>query len=216
MRIANLLLNPDYTDSNDWINNYYVVPDNYDFSGNSAYDVTSACTLQTFMQINQIEYGIFRTSLTSNVVPIWSGLSFSDKQLCVKYFCYPPGITTDEYWTYVDASTDYKNWRNLVMKCNGLPSVTGQRLQRVIEAFVYFTYNLTAAQVAPIYLTTKPYIIDYWLGNMPHLLLWITNGTYAPLGIDFSSHGFAQASGYSPTIEAGLINIIQNGIYPYS
>src|ERR1039458_10139195 len=81
--------NPISTNLNYCINNYYVVPDNYNFSGNNAYDVTEVSTLYNFYSINQFDYILFRDSCKNNLVPNWSGLTTDDQKMLVIHSIYP-------------------------------------------------------------------------------------------------------------------------------
>jgi hypothetical protein len=210
MKIAKLNTTPIQSDINDYIDNYYEVPDTYDFSGNSADDVTSIETLMVFCEINRYDYDVLRTTYKTLYNPIWSGLTFDDRQLLVKHYCYPPEITQDEWFTYYTDAEHYNNWNTLVIRTRDQ-----SRLIRLFSAFARISYELTTAQTAVIYMTSKVYCIDYYYGNLPHLVLWISNGYYPALGIDFRAHGFAQMDGYSDGLRDRLLDIINNGNYIY-
>ena len=83
----------------------------------------------------------------------------------------------------------------------------------MFAAFQKISYELTQAQVATIYMTTKMMLIDYYYANLPHILFWIQNGVYPPMGINFTTNGFQQMSGFSPTLEMQLLDILVNGNY---
>ncbi len=191
-----------------YINNYFNVPDNYNFSANTADDVTSIETLYMFYTLNRYDYDVLRTTYKALYNPIWTGLTFEERQFLVKNYCYPTDITNEEWLAYYTDEEHFLNWKELLIITRD-----DARLLRLFAAFSRISYECTQAQVAVIYLTTRQYCIDYYYGNLPHLVLWISNGTYPALGIDFSSHGFMQMSGYSDGLRDRLLNIIVNGNY---
>jgi len=93
MKIAKLDITPIYVERQDIIDNYYPVEDNYNFSGNSATDVTSYQTLSIFAGVGRYNYRIFRESLIDNIVPVFSGLTTTDKKSMVYNRAYPSGYT---------------------------------------------------------------------------------------------------------------------------
>jgi hypothetical protein len=161
------------------------------------------------IDINILEYGVYRDQLKAQMVPIWGQLSFSIRQTCVKHYCYPVAITQTEWTTYYTDVEHENNWNVIVNKCRDY------RLTRLYAAFAKLSFACTTNQVAVIYLNTKAMCIDYYYGNMPHLVLWISNGTYPALGIDYSTTGFAQMGGYTTALRDQLIDIINNGNYQY-
>lgn len=186
----------------------FLVPDNYSFTDNLTTDITLPNILQTFFNLNIIEYGVFRDSLKTIFIPLWETISFDEKKICVKHFCYPSDIGLEEWNSYYDDNENYYNWKELIKM-----SRDNVRLKRLFAAFEKLSYDFTQTQVAIIYMTSKPYCIDYWMANLPHLVLWITNGTLPALGIDFSLHGLAQQSGYTEAKRDALLDIIVNGNY---
>lgn len=209
MKIASLInTDPIYTELNDCINNYYAVPDTYDFSGNSAYDVTTVTTLYNFYQINVFDYNVLRDNYKNVYVPIWSACTFDDRQFMVSHYCYPPAISIDEWNTYYTEPEFFEFWTSITHKTRD-----EVRLPRLFAAFNLISYKLTQVQVLLIYETTKAICVDYYYGNTPHLMLWITNSSLPALGIDYTTSGFAQMSGYSTTLRDSLLDILVNGNY---
>ena len=205
------------------LNNYYIVEDDYDFYGNNADDVTSEEILDIFnnnVNINYVQgweklinkngkdYGYMRDYAKNYFVPSWSGLTFDDRKILIKYFIYPTDISLEEWNSYYSESVNFNNWQTLTQTTRD-----DVRLKRLYAAFARISYDCTTTQVAVIYLATKPYCIDYWMANLPHLILWITNGSFPALGIDFTTNGFAQMSGYSTDLKNKLLDILVNGNY---
>lgn len=186
---------------------YYLVSNNYNFELNNSTDVTSVRMLETFYGASKIEYGVYRDSLKTLFVPNWVNLTFDEKKLCVKEFCYPSDITNEEWLTYYSFSEHESNWLPLVISCREY------RQKRLFAAFTKLTYYCTVSQTAVIYMTVKTMCIDYYYGNLPHLVLWISNGSYPALGVDFTNSGFAQASGYTTQLRDSLLDIFINGNY---
>jgi hypothetical protein len=192
------------------LDKYILVPDNYDFDGNNSTDVTDPFSLETFMKVNQLEFGVFKASLTGNVVPNWANLTDDQKKKSVQYFKYPGNFQQSDIDAIFSSDEQKYNWGTLTVA-----SRQNQRLPRLMAAFDYMSFNFTTLQVTMIYLSTKSYCIDYWLADAPHLMLWITNGTYAPLGIDFTNNGMAQIPGFNTGMRDALLNIFVNGNYKY-
>jgi hypothetical protein len=208
MRLANKTNNI-ATSTNGFIHSYYLVPDNYDFIGNNAIDVTSPISLETFFENGGIEYGVFRASLTNLFIPIWNSLSFDEKKVCVKHYKYPLEITQDEFNSYFSTADHENNWNSVTFKTREMV-----RMKRLFAAFSKISYALSSAQVAAIYLTVKPLCFDYYYANIPNLMCWISNSV-SPLGNDYTSAGFAQMSGYTTTLRDELLDILNNGNYIY-
>jgi hypothetical protein len=208
MRIAKLI-DPLHNNNSGSIKNYFLVPDNYDFVANLSIDVTSISALEVFVDRKEIEYGVFRDTINNIYVPNWATTSFSDKKLCVKHYKYPSSISQTEFDTYYTLSEHENNWNLIVSRSRDY------RMDRLYALFAKITYRCTSNQVVVIYLSTKAYCFDYYYANLPHLLLWISNGSYPALGIDFTTNGFAQSSGYTVDIKNELLDIILNGNYKY-
>lgn len=207
MKIAKLNSTPFQNNREGHINHYFEVIDSYNFSANTADDVTSIETLYSFYSINRFDYEVLRSTYKTLYIPNWTGLTFEDKQFLVKHYCYPDDISDEEWLSYYTNDEHFENWNQLVDMCRDT------RLSRLFAAFKALSYYCTKTQTAVIYMTTKEYCVDYYYSNLPHLLYWITNGGYAPLGIDFTNSGFAQFDGYSDELKNKLVEIILNGKY---
>jgi len=188
------------------------VPDYFDFgnSSPSMIDVTSYDTLMYMHMDNQYDYGVFRDSISAILVPQWNTLSFEDRKNCVEHYRYPSDITDQEWYSYFTDEEHETNWNILTAKTRDKV-----RLLRLFAAFQKISYRMNESQVAVIYMVTKEFCYDYYYANLPHLLLWITNGSYPALGIDFTNNGFAQMNGYTESIRNELLNIFVNGNYEY-
>lgn len=184
----------------------FLVPDDYDFAGNAAIDITSPSSLELFTESGKLEYGVFRDSLTNLFIPIWTDLSLDEKTICVKHYKYPPTISQGEFDSYFPPATHENNWNALTKASRDI------RLKRLFAAFSKISYDLTSAQVAAIYLTTKNLCFDYYYANIPNLVCWITNAQ-SPLGPNYTSAGLAQMSGYTTTLRDQLLDILINGNY---
>jgi hypothetical protein len=193
------------------LSNYFVVPDTYVFPGSpEAVDVTSFDTLLIFSNSHVFDYQVFRQSLTTNLIPNWANLLYTDRMRCVQHYCYPTNISDDEFNGYFSATQMELNWDMVCV------NTRATRLMRLFAAFQKISYMLTTMQVAVIYNTTKQMLVDYYYANLPSILFWIQNQAYPPLGLDFTSSGFQQQSGYSPQLEGMLLDILVNGNYTYT
>lgn len=154
--------------------NYFLVNDDYDFEVNNTTDVSLPSTFEICVIKGFLEYGIYRSILTEKFIPIWSELTFEERQICVKYFKYPIDITNEEYTSYFTAEEDESNWGELISQTTGKfiiqSSVRGKRLVAMVKKI---TYKLAPAQIVPIAATTIPLMFSYTIGNFPHLGLWI-------------------------------------------
>ena len=61
------------------------------------------------------------------------------------------------------------------------------------------------------YTSTKQFKDDYIDAALPHLTCWLTNTSYAPLGIDYTNNGFAQQSYYTTTFAQLAASILIYG-----
>ena len=206
----------------------YFVGTGYDFAGNNATDITSVSAFLTMWSDGYMEYGVFRTTLkalvgTSVSGSLWTSMSFSDKQICITHFCYPPDIGTTEYGTYVTVGTgatlltaqDFINWGNLVNNCMDSNPV-GERGRRLRAAVIYFTYVLTAAQALPISLVVFTLMLHFVELNTSELSSWLNSVIDPETGTNYTTNGFASyTNGYSSTILSNINNILSNGSYTF-
>jgi hypothetical protein len=208
MKIAKLNTTPIQITSQDILANYYVVKDNHVFVNED--DVTSVDNLFVFNQNGNFDYQIFRDSLATNMIPQWANMLFADRKKCVQHYKYPANLDPNEWGSYFSTSDHERNWNILTAKTRAT------RLQRLFAAFQKISYALTETQVALVYMTTKNYLIDYYYANLPHIFFWVQNGVYPPLGINFTTNGFQQMSGFSPQLEGQILDILVNGNYDAS
>lgn len=197
------------TVKNGILNNYFLVPNNYDFDANDAVDVTSPSALEVFTDAGLLEYGVFRDTLAALFVPQWGTLSHDEKKICIKHFKYPANITQEEYASYYSGEQSEMNWNIITKKSRDL-----QRHNRLFAAFSKISYTLNTLQVANIYMVTKDLCFDYYYANIPNLIFWINNGV-SPLGQDYTNNGFQQCSGYSDELRDALLDILINGNYVF-
>lgn len=188
------------------------VANDFDFASSSPalLDVTSYDTLMYMYIDNNFDYGVFRDSLAANLVPNWNTLPFDERKNCVRDYRYPSNISDEEWHEYFTDAEHESNWNILTAKTRDKV-----RLPRLFAAFQKISYRLREDQVAVIYLATKELCYDYYYANLPHLLLWITNGSYPALGIDYTNNGFAQMDGYTESIRNELVDIFVNGNYEF-
>lgn len=210
MKVAKKINSINTPESNSVLGNYYLVANDYDFEGNDANDVTSPNILETFMQADLLEYGVFRDTLMLLFIPIWNDLQLDERRICIKYYKYPPSITQLEFDSYYTSTEHENNWNSITRTTRDRV-----RIKRLFAAFSKISFHLTQAQVATIYLVTKQLCVDYYYGNIPNLVCWVTN-TVSPLGPDYTSNGFAQMSGYSTSLRDEILDIIINGNYIYT
>jgi hypothetical protein len=206
MKIIKLKTTPIQTSGNGMLDNYYKVPDSYVISSNED-DVTSVTTLFVFSQSGKFDYGIFRDSIQNNLVPNWANLLFEDRRKCVQHYKYPANLDPGEWGTYFSDADHQKNWNLLTA------NIRETRRQRLFASFNKISYRLTTMQVATIYMTTKQLLVDYYYANLPHILYWVQNGTYAPMGLNYTTNGFAQMSGYTTSLRDEILDILINGNY---
>ncbi len=206
MRIAKLKSTEAKTTGHGILDNYYKVPNNHVFSS-SEEDVTTFDNLYVFANGGKFDYGVFRDSLQEIVILDWGALSFEERRKCIKHYKYPASISQEEFNSYFSESEHERNWNILTVKTRAV------RLQRLFAAFQKISYRLNAAQVATIYMVTKNMCYDYYYASLPHVIYWVQNGAYPPLGINFTSNGFAQQGGFSTSVMNELLDIFVNGNY---
>src|SRR5574343_621732 len=206
MKIAKLISTPIQTNNEGILNNYYPVPDNYGFTSSSAEDVTTLNTLYIFYEYKRYDCGVYRDSLRDNLVQNWNSLSFDDRKECIRAYRYPSDITQSEWDTYFTEQEHEYNWNQVCVNTR-----ESLRLPRLFAAFQKVSYRCTEVQTMLIYLQVKDLCYDYYYANLPHLLLWIQNGSYPALGIDYTNNGFAQMDGYTTTLRDELLDIFING-----
>jgi len=206
MKIVKLKTTSIQLNSEGIIKNYYPVKDNHTLTIDED-DVTSVSTLLVFNQNNAFDFGVFRDSLQNNVIPQWANILWEDRKKCVQYYKYPANLTPGEFESYFTPDEHQNNWNILTA------NVRETRRQRLFAAFNKISYEISMNNVAIIYMTTKTMLMDYYYANLPHIIFWVQNGAYPPLGIDYTNNGFAQMPGYSVMLKNSILDIINNGNY---
>ena len=206
MKIAKLKTTDIQTTGPGMLSNYYKVADTHVFTSDED-NVTSFDTLYVFCSGGVFDYGIFRDSIRNILIPQWAELLYADRKKCVQHYRYPTNISQAEFDNYFTAAEHEKNWSVLTTKTRAV------RLQRLFAAFQKISYRLPEAQVAVIYMVTKNMCYDYYYANLPHIMLWLQNGSYPALGINYTTNGFAQMAGYSTSLMYELLDIFANGNY---
>lgn len=148
-----------------------------------------------------------RSAWKTAAIPVWETLSGVDKRKLVEWYIYPVTFTQADIDALFTAAQQVSNWRKLVEE-----NIAG-RTRRVLEASKKISFYITAGEALDLYSTVKTNMDLFRDTGSPHLMLWTTNGVYAPLGIDYSISGFAQKSYYSDVRRDLLIDIINNGNY---
>lgn len=215
MKIAKPINIPVQNNSQGMLDHYVVVPDNFNFSASPQIyvDTTSVQTLNVFCCASSFDYGVFRDSLVVNIIPTsvsnpaWNALSFTDRQTCVSHYKYPVDISDAEFATYYTTKQHELNWNSTVVRTR-----VQQRYPRLMACFQKISFECTQLQTATIYLTVKQMCLDYYFGNIPNILCWVTN-TVSPLGPDFTHAGFLQTAGYSVELRDTIVDILTNGNY---
>jgi len=133
----------------------------------------------------------------------WSNLRDKDKLPIARLLSYTLLQTElDEVLTpqeQVDAKLEY------VTKSKIARSTRWEYLRQQIAL------EVTEAEALAFYTDTKPFKDDYIDAGLPHLELWLTNGDYAPLGIDYTTTGFAQQSYYTASMLQMCIDYLITG-----
>ena len=181
----------------------YPVKDDYDFINNAADDITSIANSNILFSVTIIDT-VLHKDVLKGFLPLWNSLSFDDKKYLVRFYVYPPAEDLLQYYTEDE----------LKMYWSELAALTKTaRKQRWEAARLKVSYYLTALESLQFYNDTKAYKGDYEDANIPYLTLWLSNGSYPALGIDFITNGFAQKSYYSIDKKNMLLDILNYGLY---
>lgn len=153
------------------------------------------------------DFIFLRDQLKANMLPLWESLSGDELKKLISLFIYTPQTTQEDIDAFFTSGEQLVNWRMLVLLNREA------RSERWKAAAQTLSFYLTQAQTLDLYNTTVDYSLAYIDASDPHLTLWFTNGAYAPLGIDFTSSGFAQKAYYSDSVRDVFLNIIVSGSY---
>jgi len=72
--------------------------------------------------------------------------------------------------------------------------------------------KVTQSQSLSFYSDTEIFKGKYIDVGLPHLYMWLTNGIYPPLGIDFTNNGFAETSYYTIEMKQICIDYLKTGV----
>ena len=72
--------------------------------------------------------------------------------------------------------------------------------------------QVTEAEAVAFYTDTKPFKDDYIDAGLPYLEMWLTNGSYPALGIDYTTAGFAQQSYYTASMLQMCVDYLITGV----
>lgn len=185
---------------------YYLVDDAYDFTANQATDITTIDNLFFFFSYLRIDYIRLRDCLKQYFIPVWDSLSPADKKTLVRYYIYPTTFTQADIDALFTAQEQKNNWETLAKISRDA------RANRWEVARQKISFYLTEIEGLQLYTDTKPFKDDYVDANLPHLIMWIINGAYPPLGIDYTANGFAQKSYYSVERKNVLVDCLVYGL----
>lgn len=183
------------------------VPDNYDFIANNSTDVTNALSLEILWLDQHYDYIVLRDSLKLHVLPNFDTLSLEDKKILVKYYIYPVTYTQADIDALFTTEEQKVNWEILA----SVSKIARKQRWEACRQKVSFT--LSQLESLQFYNDTKGFKGDYEDANLPHLTLWLSNGSYPTLGIDYTLNGFAQKTYYSEERKNICLDILINGNY---
>lgn len=166
-------------------------------------DVTTVFSLYEFFRVSQIDYIQFREYCKTYILPNWISLSIEEQKELVRHNIAP---TNEDKLLHFTIEKQFENYVNLV------DLEIKARKVRWSLAMKSAAFELLGDQLAQLqmYNDAKPFRDDYIEADLPFLLLWITDGAYPALGIDFSANGFSTKSYYSETIKNKVVSILVN------
>lgn len=182
----------------------YAVKDDYDFVTNQADDITTQQNALIAYRLNMIDAILYKSILKQYFLPNWALLTTEEKRELISVLVYP-------------AATDLRPFCTLeeeIMWTREFGSITrSAREFRWDTARLKMIHGLTEMESLSFYTDTKPYKDDYLDANIPSLILWLSNGSYPPLGIDFTTNGFAQKSYYTLDRKNTCLDVLQHGLF---
>lgn len=182
----------------------FAVKDTYDFATELSEDITTVLNCRILFILGAIDLILYKDLLKQNFVPIWNTLTQDEKLECVRNYNYPAPEDLSQYYT--DAELE-QFWSELVVRTKL------DRAARFEAARVKVSYQVSPLVSLQFYNDTKAFKDDYIDANIPSLYLWLTNGSYMPLGIDFTNNGFAQKPYYTDFMRDFCIDIFIDGLY---
>jgi len=183
------------------------VSDNYDFVANSMTDETNTQSLCLLRRDEQYDYIVLRDSLKLHILPNFATLSTEDQKILVSYYIYPPTFTQADIDALFTTDEQKANWELLA----DISKVARYKRWEACRQKVSFT--LTQLESLQFYTDTKSFQGDYIDANLPNLTLWLSNGSYPALGIDYTTNGFAQKSYYTEERKNICLDVLVNGNY---
>lgn len=109
-KIAKSITGQTYIKRKEIIDNYKVVPFDYDFIANNDEDVTDFRNLNIFFGIGRYNFKVFRQSLINSVLPNWSGFTNSEKKDLVNQYVYPDDLTESDLINILGSQEAYEQW----------------------------------------------------------------------------------------------------------
>lgn len=170
-------------------------------------DSTNVATWSSLIKFIGKDYIYMRDFARTVFIPIWGTLSIVDKQMLAQYYLYPVGTTQTEIDSLIPVENQLVSWITLAQLSKDTRDIRWEVARQKVS------FYLTDIQSLDLYKSTKEYSNEYRDANIPSLILWINNGSFPPLGIDFTTTGFAQKSYYTAGLRDLLTDIISNGNY---
>lgn len=173
-------------------------------------------TLPTKLQTRDFENGYlngeydyikFRDKCKSILVPIFDTLSDEEKGLLIKYYIYPNTVSQETINSFYTEEEQKQNWNNLLIISKRA------RQSRWTAAKGKVSFMLDVISTCDLFQAIEILFPRYIEASRPDLILWVMSSTYVPLGIDYSTTGFAQKTYYSEEIRDALYAILITGIY---
>lgn len=164
-------------------------------------DVTNPFNLYEFFRVGQIDYIQYRKYLKQDVLPNWDSLSSIQKIEMVKHNVAPSQLEKDSFFSQAEQIDHY-------IKIVGLE--VEARQARWNEAMSRAAFYLLGNDLARLmmYNDSKIFRNDYIEADLPHLILWISDGSYPQLGIDFTSNGFGSKPYYNQSIKNAVLEVL--------
>lgn len=194
---------------NDIIKKYYIVKSDYDFISNNATDVTSITNLLIFYTEHLIDYKSFRNTSMGFATDVdeFNALSDYEKEIIVSNWAHPSGVDITTYYpTDIEQKPIYLNMINKSLQARHL------RVNILISNLAWY-YKDTPTNGSLLFLDAEQLQTKYLQAALPHLDLFMNSGTYDPLGIDYSTTGYASKSYYDINVLNSYNDIINDGYY---
>jgi hypothetical protein len=164
-------------------------------------DVTCVFGLKEFFRVGQIDYLQYRKYLKDYLLPDWANLPLEDKVEMVNHNVAP---TQEDKDALVSQEQQLMNYVTIVER-----EVKSRQARWDVSmakaAFYLFGNDLGRLMM---YNDAKVFRNDYIEADLPHLILWLTDGTYPALGIDFTNTGFGSKPYYSEVIKSTCLEIL--------